>query len=266
MQSVDWSTIYDDDGVTAENLTLARNCNKPYYRNCCPTHGNVPYRTLDNTCPMCVRDRAKARRKSDNSMFHNIRELVNGCIKRAKKAGMQIDITTNFIRGIVPRRCPVLGTDMVTHGNKSTSPSIDRLDSSKGYTEDNVRVISSRANRLKNDGSAREHLLIAVWMMREMGLSENDIKREIEIATNVDNSSDYQHIAPIQMDYEAKTKLFIERAISIHGDKYDYSKVKYQNTRTKVTIICPIHGEWNVLPTNHTTNRSGCAQCKVLEK
>ena len=40
------------------------------------------------------------------------------------------------------------------------------------------------------------------------------------------------------------TEEFIERARKVHGDKYDYSKVEYINSRTKVCIICPEHGEF----------------------
>jgi len=40
------------------------------------------------------------------------------------------------------------------------------------------------------------------------------------------------------------TEIFIEEARKIHGDKYDYSKVKFIDTTTKVKIICPIHGEF----------------------
>ena len=35
----------------------------------------------------------------------------------------------------------------------------------------------------------------------------------------------------------------IEKFIEVHGDKYDYSKLEYKDTHTKVKIICPIHGE-----------------------
>ena len=40
------------------------------------------------------------------------------------------------------------------------------------------------------------------------------------------------------------TQEFIEKAKLVHGDKYDYSKVDYVNSQTKVCIICPIHGEF----------------------
>ena len=44
---------------------------------------------------------------------------------------------------------------------------------------------------------------------------------------------------------------FITKAKDIHGDKYDYSKVNYVNTMTKVFIICKEHGEFKQVPKHH---------------
>lgn len=57
------------------------------------------------------------------------------------------------------------------------------------------------------------------------------------------------------------TEAFIEKAKQIHGDKYDYSKVEYVNSHTKVCIICPFHGEFWVSPANHLRER-GCPKCR----
>lgn len=40
------------------------------------------------------------------------------------------------------------------------------------------------------------------------------------------------------------TEQFIKEAKKIHGNKYDYSKVKYDGTDVKVCIVCPEHGEF----------------------
>lgn len=53
---------------------------------------------------------------------------------------------------------------------------------------------------------------------------------------------------------------FIRKARKIHGDKYDYSKVEYIDSKTKVCIICPIHGEFWQTPNNHLTGK-GCSKC-----
>ena len=54
---------------------------------------------------------------------------------------------------------------------------------------------------------------------------------------------------------------FLEQAKEIHGEKYDYSKTEWKNTRTKITIICPIHGEFEQVPQNHIRLKCGCRKC-----
>ena len=60
------------------------------------------------------------------------------------------------------------------------------------------------------------------------------------------------------------TKSFIEKSKEIHGNKYDYSKVNYINSQTKVCIICPEHGEFWQIPINHIAGK-GCLICKREE-
>ena len=58
------------------------------------------------------------------------------------------------------------------------------------------------------------------------------------------------------------TEQFIKEARVIHGDKYDYSKVKYIDGHTKVCIICPKHGEfWQEASKHVTSKKSGCPKC-----
>jgi hypothetical protein len=56
------------------------------------------------------------------------------------------------------------------------------------------------------------------------------------------------------------TELFIEKSKLIHGDKYDYSKVDYLNSRNKVIIICKIHGGFLQKPNGHLDGK-GCKKC-----
>lgn len=57
---------------------------------------------------------------------------------------------------------------------------------------------------------------------------------------------------------------FINNSNIIHNNFYDYSKVEYINSNTKVIIICPVHGEFKQLPNNHMSGH-GCYECS-LEK
>lgn len=60
------------------------------------------------------------------------------------------------------------------------------------------------------------------------------------------------------------TEGFIEKSKEIHGDTYDYSKVKYKNSQTKVIIICKEHGEFAVKPNKHIHSARGCPICGKL--
>lgn len=57
------------------------------------------------------------------------------------------------------------------------------------------------------------------------------------------------------------TEEFIIKAKGIHGEKYDYSKVNYKNAQTRITIGCPLHGDFQQIPNNHITG-NGCLKCK----
>ena len=56
------------------------------------------------------------------------------------------------------------------------------------------------------------------------------------------------------------TEEFIAKAEQIHGVRYTYSKVNYIDAKTKVIIICPIHGDFEQTPNNHLSGK-GCAIC-----
>ena len=61
--------------------------------------------------------------------------------------------------------------------------------------------------------------------------------------------------------------IFLNQAIKIHGDNYDYSlsKIDYEGAFKKVRIICKKHGEWRQTPDNHINDKKGCYYCG-LEK
>ena len=58
---------------------------------------------------------------------------------------------------------------------------------------------------------------------------------------------------------------FIKRAKEVHGDKYDYSKVEYTDSQTKVCIICPEHGEFWQNPYLHLIGNK-CPSCSPNKK
>jgi very-short-patch-repair endonuclease len=61
------------------------------------------------------------------------------------------------------------------------------------------------------------------------------------------------------------TNEFIKKSKEIHDNKYDYSLVDYINSRTKVKIICPIHGVFEQKPNSHL-QRQNCPICMETKK
>ena len=61
------------------------------------------------------------------------------------------------------------------------------------------------------------------------------------------------------------TESFIEEAKEIYGDRYNYSKVGYKNKGHRVTVVCPIHGDFLVYAREHLDGK-GCPKCEKGEK
>ena len=62
---------------------------------------------------------------------------------------------------------------------------------------------------------------------------------------------------------------FIEKARQVHGNTYNYHRVVYVNSHTKVIITCLIHGDFEQTPASHCNLGNGCARCgdmKTSEK
>lgn len=101
---------------------------------------------------------------TNQDLYEIKRAKWRGKKANAKRAGVEFTIPFKDI--IFPTHCPILGfeLDYEAEERQENSPSFDRIDPSKGYVTGNVMVISWRANRIKNDGSAQEHRQIANFL------------------------------------------------------------------------------------------------------
>lgn len=61
---------------------------------------------------------------------------------------------------------------------------------------------------------------------------------------------------------DIKRNNFISKSIEVHGNRYDYSKVDYSDSKKKIKIICKIHGEFYQRPSAHTYGQ-GCMGCRL---
>lgn len=98
-----------------------------------------------------AKERAKTNRNSNPLKF-----MLKDAKRRAKAKGIRFNLTEDDLT--IPDLCPLLGKPLERF--TAYAPSIDRIDSTKGYTKDNVWVISKRANQIKNDATIEELELI----------------------------------------------------------------------------------------------------------
>lgn len=66
------------------------------------------------------------------------------------------------------------------------------------------------------------------------------------------------------LEARSTTEKFVEKAVQINGDRYDYSNCNYTCAEEKVNIVCKIHGEWSQLPGNHLSGYQ-CPKCANFE-
>lgn len=97
---------------------------------------------------------------------------------RAKKMGREFSLTVTDV--IIPSVCPILNLPLITsvaidntNGTKdrpANYPTVDRIDSTRGYTPDNIQVISWRANNLKNNATLLELVALGQFAVRQLAL------------------------------------------------------------------------------------------------
>lgn len=89
---------------------------------------------------------------------------------RAKNKNIEFALTVKDI--IIPKYCPILGIELICKNGKpgghKNSPSLDKIDPSKGYTKDNVQVISHLANMMKAHATNEEMINFSKWVIKTL--------------------------------------------------------------------------------------------------
>lgn len=98
------------------------------------------------------------RKNPAHMLFYRARERCN-------KSGLEFNLVETDI--VIPSHCPLLGIELIKDGTRDSAPSLDRIDNSKGYTKDNVWVISFKANRMKNTASIEELIMFSKNILKE---------------------------------------------------------------------------------------------------
>lgn len=108
----------------------------------------------------------QSKRRKD--FTYRLKMLLNASKQRAVLKNREHTLTLKDIKDLYPTdgKCPVFGITLEFNnaGFRETSPSLDRIDSSKGYTRDNVQIISWKANRLKSSATIEELEILVAFL------------------------------------------------------------------------------------------------------
>lgn len=137
----------------------------------CTNCGDMFKRTTTDTMKICSKCNT-ARVISMDPRY----KMRNRAQQRAKVSGTHFDLAASDI--IIPELCPVFGVPIKAcigqgPGGHKYSPSLDKIDPSKGYTKENTRVISHLANQMKSHATVAELIQFAKWVLENHTLEEN---------------------------------------------------------------------------------------------
>jgi hypothetical protein len=108
---------------------------------------------------------------------YTAKRLFRNAQIRAEKNNLPFTITLDDI--VIPEYCPILNIKIKqgVKGNYECSPSLDRIDNTRGYVRGNIAVISSKANTMKNSATLEQLRVFSANILKYIG---DDIVRPIE--------------------------------------------------------------------------------------
>ena len=105
--------------------------------------------------------------KKRYNLKNHHRRMFYRARRRAREKNIYFDLEPEDI--VIPDFCPILGHRLEpsnVQGGAYNSPSLDRINPKKGYTKDNIQIISCRANNIKGDATIEEIEKLIRWSRR----------------------------------------------------------------------------------------------------
>jgi len=142
--------------------------------NCYPSNMELG-KVICNSCVIqyySQHEKIRRENKTVGCTIH-IQDMLKGARERARKNNLEWDLTVAHLREIMTDTCPILGVKFKLNkknlkwnkeGNDwRTSPSLDRIVPDKGYTKDNIIIVSLMANSIKNQASPDQIQKVATF-------------------------------------------------------------------------------------------------------
>lgn len=259
-ESFDYSLVRYENAYTEIELI----CNK---------HGKfiiTPNKHLEivGGCPMCSKEKRKKKKMMSNDEYKQLVIKKHGNTYDLSKTvykGMRENITAicsehgefsvNAYNFVHTCGCPICGINKRNKtSSKKTQKKIEKLTKER-FIAESVRIFGDYYDYSKVD------------------LKHKDTKNRVCIICPKHGEfwqNPYSHIhghgckkcgkEKASNEQKLTTKEFIKKAKIIHGDKYDYTKTKYNGCYCNVEIICPKHGIFKQKAYSHL-NGHGCKKC-----
>ena len=179
----------------------------------------------------------------------------------------------NYDKIIFTKGSPLVIITCPTHGDfnqsryshlKGSGCKLCSIDSNTNKLKDTVKDFILKANKVHNNlydysktvyKSSKEHVIIVCSTHGEFLQKPNN------------HLSGYGcNLCGIEKSTEKQTltlEEFIERSNKTHSNRYDYSNTVYTNFKTKVSVVCKEHGEFNQKPYDHIQGK-GCSKCSQI--
>jgi len=133
-----------------------------------------------------IKEKEKKRYKNNREQIKQYEKSPKGMLNRykqsAKKRGINFTLTLEWFekQAKLPEynTCAILGVEFVEEPHHAFCRSLDRIDSSKGYTPDNVRWVCFKSNSWKSDLTLHEVSLIFKYMSESAGCDPIEYLRE----------------------------------------------------------------------------------------
>ena len=148
-------------------------------------YNNKIYKCSKCSVKYMVKQMKKRRKNKKVGDAQHLYDMRSGARDRAKKNKIPFDLTTQDLRDIITDSCPILGIkfELNKHDKKwgkgknknnwQNSPSLDRIVPDKGYTKDNVIIVSFMANSIKNQATPDQIQKVATFykkLYKEKGI------------------------------------------------------------------------------------------------
>lgn len=128
--------------------------------------GNKYRNNRETHCKICRSIQAKERRLTlhKNSLNKLLQERIGSINDRCKKKGLKSEITKDYLYELLVKqnfKCALSGIEMthiIGESRTITNISVDRIDSTIGYTKDNIQLVCMVVNQMKSDLTKEELL------------------------------------------------------------------------------------------------------------